>query len=93
MQVLLKFLSRFLHFFKSRQRAHVGLVPLTPLMTRTNATGLEEKEVREGVLLLVLLVLEAIVQALLGSEVTRTPESFHWFNLKNTPIVNMPISV
>ena len=62
-------------------------------MTRTNATGLEEKEVREGVLLLVLLVLEAIVQALLGSEVTRTPESFHWFNLKNTPIVNMPIRV
>ena len=71
----------------------MGLVPLTPPMTRTNATGLEEKEVREGVLLLVLLVLEAIVQALLGSEVTRTPESFHWFKLKNTPIVNMPISV
>jgi hypothetical protein len=32
-------------------------------MTRTNATGSEEKEVREGVLLLVLLGPEVIVQA------------------------------
>ena len=62
-------------------------------MMRTNATGLEEKEAREGGLLLVLLGPEAIVQALLGLEVTRTPESFNMFNSKNTPIVNMPISV
>ena len=93
MQVLTKSKLTKLYFVKPRQQAHEGLVLPTPLMTRTNATGLVVRGAPQVEHLLDLLELEVIAQALLGSEATRTPEGFHCFNLKNTPIVNMPISV
>ena len=92
MQVLTK--SKLsLYFMKPRQQAHEGLVPPIPLMTRTNATDLVARVAPQEEHLLDLLGLEVTAQALLGSEATRTPEGFHCFNLKNTPIVNIPISV
>merc|ERR1712181_75363 len=76
-----------------RQQALEGLVPPTPLTTRTNATGLVVRGAPQVEHLLDLLGLEVIAQALPGSEATRTPEGFHCFNLKNTPIVNILVSV
>ena len=84
------------------------LVPLLPLMMRTNRTDLVVmevlvrnvifrevlvREVLEGELLLFLLGLEAIAPAWPGSEATRTLDGRRCMNLKNTPIVNMLIVV
>ena len=63
-----------LYFIKPRQQAQEELVPLTPLMMRTNGTDLVVREALEGELLLVLLGLEAIALAWPGSEATRTPD-------------------
>merc|ERR1712032_1117488 len=92
MQVLTK--SKLTSYFvKPRQQAHEGLVPPIPQMTRMNAIGLVAKAALQEEHLLDLPGLEVIAQAWLGSEATRTPEGFHCFNLKNTPIVNILISV
>ena len=76
-----------------RQPVQEALGLLTLPTTRMSATDLAAREELRVDHLLDLLGLEVTAQALLGSEATRTPEGFHCFNLKNTPIVNIPISV
>ena len=72
-----------LYFVKPRQQAQEELVPLTPLMMRTNGTDLVVREALEGELLLVLLGLEAIAPAWPGSEATRRFTSHSHKNIKH----------